>query len=296
MDTFAGAIGATSCVYAGLPFDVIKVRLQTSPSLYRGTWHAFSTIISTQKQNCFKTLWKGAVPALCSAWMENAVLFTCNGYLTRLVLYNNNISNSDDPQEKSLNILTMATIGGLSGFVSATAITPAEVIKVRLQVQKASTKKHPVVRPMSNCIRRTWRKEGGRGFFRGLNAVWLRDVPFNFFFFGTYEGYSALYRKVCDYPPTMALSPGIVYCTGGLAGMTAWGLVFPADVLKSRLQSMTHNMSLFTLANKIVQEQGIIGFYKGWSAAVLRAFPANGALFLGYEMTCRVWKYLENRH
>ena len=33
---------------------------------------------------------------------------------------------------------------------------------------------------------------------------------------------------------------------------------------------------------------GVAVFYRGASAAIMRAFPANGALFLGYEVSMKV--------
>ncbi len=39
------------------------------------------------------------------------------------------------------------------------------------------------------------------------------------------------------------------------------------------------------LARQLYAAHGISVFYKGVAAAVLRAFPANGALFFGYELS-----------
>ncbi len=84
---------------------------------------------------------------------------------------------------------------------------------------------------------------------------------------------------------------------GGLAGSTAWAIVFPCDVVKSRLQAGALSSgaattgaapSLFTAARALYAAGGVRVFYHGASAAVLRAFPANGALFLGYEMAMRL--------
>ena len=73
-------------------------------------------------------------------------------------------------------------------------------------------------------------------------------------------------------------------------------MVFPADVLKSRLQVAESAVatasgttaapnSAWQLARQLLKTHGIGVFYKGVGAAVLRAFPANGALFAGVEVT-----------
>ncbi|KAF0683402.1 Aste57867_24526 [Aphanomyces stellatus] len=75
------------------------------------------------------------------------------------------------------------------------------------------------------------------------------------------------------------------------AGSTGWAFVFPADVIKSRMQVGT--TSGFAVAVRPVwQTQGRRGFYPGWSPAVLRSFPADGSLFLGVEMTHRVFGWM----
>lgn len=85
-DTLAGIGGSVCLVYAGLPFDTVKLRLQTqhqraAPPAYRGP---VDCLLKMAKTEGIRSLWKGATPAMASAMVENAVLFTANGYLTRL--------------------------------------------------------------------------------------------------------------------------------------------------------------------------------------------------------------------
>lgn len=76
---------------------------------------------------------------------------------------------------------------------------------------------------------------------------------------------------------------------GGAAGSSSWAIVFPADVLKSRLQvadtGTGSRIGALSLAKQLYRAHGVSVFYKGVGAAVLRAFPANGALFAGVELT-----------
>lgn len=37
--------------------------------------------------------------------------------------------------------------------------------------------------------------------------------------------------------------------------------------------------------SKVYAKEGIAGFFKGFTPAIIRAFPANAACFLGYEYT-----------
>lgn len=61
------------------------------------------------------------------------------------------------------------------------------------------------------------------------------------------------------------------------------------DLVKSRIQSAAAApVPVASMFRSIYQKQGISGFYRGWSSAVMRAFPANAGLFLGYEMAIKL--------
>eukprot|EP00930_Biecheleria_cincta_P040649 TRINITY_DN27848_c0_g1_i1.p1 TRINITY_DN27848_c0_g1~~TRINITY_DN27848_c0_g1_i1.p1 ORF type:complete len:109 (+),score=12.50 TRINITY_DN27848_c0_g1_i1:160-486(+) len=76
-ETFAGVVSAAACVYAGLPFDVIKTRMQAGGAGLRQT--AMSIV-----QTCGpRGFYAGAIPALVSQVSENAALFTANGFAVR---------------------------------------------------------------------------------------------------------------------------------------------------------------------------------------------------------------------
>jgi hypothetical protein len=137
------------------------------------------------------------------------------------------------------------------------------------------------------------RENGPTGLFRGLSATISRDVPFTFFFFGGYEAWTLIFSSMPyfivknenTYNSTIKLNSVGIYLAGGFAGATAWSIIFPVDSVKSNLQTMDKSTSLTTVVKDMYISQGLKGFYRGWSSAIMRAFPANAALFLGYETT-----------
>jgi hypothetical protein len=297
-ETLSGVVGAFCCVYAGLPFEVVKVRLQTQgePRLYNSVGHAFRRIATEEG---VRALWKGAVPALSSSIIENSVLFSVNGITRRAVvaLHAGRTSATDDHK---LTTMDEALMGAFSGIFSATAITPAEVIKVKLQHQRGRMGKGEYKGPL-DCLVKVARREGPRGLFSGLSALLLRDVPFSFFFFGGFKFYTSAMARALGKESKEELNPLLILTAGGLAGATGWSIVFPADTLKSHMQTASNTATspsspargLVATARHVYGQQGLHGFYRGWSAAVLRAFPANGSLFLGIEMTHRLFRYLD---
>lgn len=286
-DTLSGFSGAVALVYCGLPFDTVKLRMQTSTA-YSGVVNVFQRMLAEEGA---LSLWKGAVPALSSALVENGVVFTVNGFLRRANLFGG-------VAEEDLTLLQHAALGGIAGCFSATAITPFEVLKCRMQYQRnaaasAASGSGSGSAPAASVLTMAMhviRQEGVRGCFAGLTPLLLRDVPFNTLFFGSYRTYTYLLRQASGLVHGDDTPGHHAFLCGGLAGMTAWSVVFPADALKSRMQ--VHGLahpdqaapSMVATARGIWAEGGARLLYRGWSAAVLRAFPANAALFWGVEM------------
>lgn len=72
--------------------------------------------------------------------------------------------------------------------------------------------------------------------------------------------------------------------SGGCAGIAAWLPCYPQDVIKSVIQSNPSKLTLLQAAQKIYSTSGSRGFLKGFTPTMIRAFPANAATFLGYEL------------
>jgi hypothetical protein len=91
--------------------------------------------------------------------------------------------------------------GGASKVLATTFLYPAQTVMVRLQQEQYSNyiPKHAdeitfksseakLFDGTLNCILKTYRLEGIRGFFRGLSVQLLRQLPGNALFFIIYEG------------------------------------------------------------------------------------------------------------
>lgn len=302
-DTVGSVVGSVCCVYAGLPFDVVKVRMQTG-----GSDGPLATAAELAKGEPWTTFWRGALPALTSALVENAVLFTVNGALQRNLAPGGDTSRLSPPQQ--------ALIGGLSAFASSTAITPSEVVKVRLQAaqmalppsggkgapagatgSQGSAQQLARIAIEANppgpfaMARHIMKSDGPLGFYKGLPAAMSRDVPFYVFYFGAYHTYTSAAMRWADVERRADLPVLHCFLGGGIAGSSAWAAMFPLDVIKSRWQAgllPRHVNDPVSAAGHIAREHGWRALYRGWSAAVVRGFPANGALFLGLELAHRM--------
>lgn len=117
--------------------------------------------------------------------------------------------------------------------------------------------------------------------FRGLTATFTREMPGYFFFFLAYEATRGLLTPPGKTKDEIGAVRTVV--AGGVAGVTLWTVIFPADVVKSRLQVTGATTPMLVMMGQIYRQEGLLALYNGLGPTVLRTFPATGALFLAYE-------------
>lgn len=126
-DFTAGAMAGIACVFAGQPFDTVKVKMQTFPSLFKT---AFDCGVTTIKHEGFRGLYAGTIPSLAANIAENSVLFLFYGQCLSVV---KKIVGKQD--EKELSVLHRAFAGSGAAVFSSFALCPTELVKCRLQAQ-----------------------------------------------------------------------------------------------------------------------------------------------------------------
>ena len=77
----------------------------------------------------------------------------------------------------------------------------------------------------------------------------------------------------------------LVITGGALSGVTYWTAFYPADTVKSYIQTDPRfkSASVLTVATEIYAEHGMRGLYRGWGVTVMRAAPAHALIFACYE-------------
>ncbi|XP_003782159.1 mitochondrial ornithine transporter 2 [Otolemur garnettii] len=278
IDLTAGASGGTACVLAGQPFDTMKVKMQTFPYLYKGLINCF---LKTYKQVGIRGFYKGTGPALTAYVSENSVLFMCYGFCQQFV---REVVGLD--KQAQLSDLQKAVAGSLASSFAALALCPTELVKCRLQTMYEMEMSGKIAKSHNtiwSVVKSILRKDGLLGFYHGLSSTLLQEVPGYFFFFGGYEmsrSYFASGRSKDE------LGPAHLMFSGGVAGISLWLVVFPVDCIKSRIQVLSMHgkqAGFIGTLSSVVRNEGIAVLYSGLTATMVRAFPANGTLFLVYE-------------
>lgn len=279
----SGGFGGICTVVAGHPLDTIKVRLQTMPVpgpnqtlLYNGTIDCAKKTIAREG---IRGLYKGMAAPLCGVAPIFAISFYGFGLGKQLV------RQSDNQQ---LTPLQLFYAGAFSGIFTTVIMAPGERIKCLLQIQQGNAK--PKYNGPIDCAKQLYREGGIRSIYKGTCATLLRDVPASGMYFMTYE----LLKK---WMSTEDGKVGIVetIVAGGFAGIANWIVGMPPDVLKSRLQSAPENAykrGIRDVCVCLLKEEGPKALYKGCVPVMLRAFPANAACFLGFEVAMNFLTWL----
>jgi len=275
----SGGFGGVCLVAVGHPFDLIKVRLQTS-SVYSGI---SDCVRKTVRKDGFRGLYRGMAAPLVGVTPIFAMYFWSFEVGKQIARH----FEGKKPDEH-LSIAGILFAGGFSALPSTAIMVPSERIKVLLQVQGQSSGPQQYKGPV-DCARQIFRNEGIKGLYRGTNLTLLRDVPGSVAYYGAYE----IIRN--RFAAEGQLSPGITIFAGGMAGVFNWLVALPQDTLKSRFQTAEPGRypgGLRQVFFELVRNEGFGALFKGLVPVMLRAFPANAACFFGMEVSRNFLNYV----
>lgn len=75
---------------------------------------------------------------------------------------------------------------------------------------------------------------------------------------------------------------------GAVGGASLWTAIFPADVIKSRVQVQGLSASMLSVGLDIVKKEGVLSLYNGLTPTIFRTIPATAVLFVVYEYSKKV--------
>lgn len=278
VEFIAGSLSGAVGTAVGHPLDTVKVRLQAQ-SEYKGMLHCMSTTYLREGLGGF---FKGMSFPLLTAGLINSVVFGCYssalGYLTR------SQRSSSHAHSESASAAQVFAAGCFSGLMQVFVCAPVDLVKVRLQGQRAAERYRGPV----HCVAVILKENGPRGLFRGGAALALRDVPCYGLYFLPYELTRNALTESGKQPGTFA-----ILTAGGVAGVVTWCFATPMDVVKSRLQMSGAGGRAYTgivhCMRLSVREEGFRVFFRGLLLNSMRAFPVNAVTFLSYESLMKLF-------
>ncbi|BFZ54646.1 mitochondrial ornithine carrier protein [Savitreella phatthalungensis] len=276
------------------PFDTVKVRLQSQPSgerRYEGAVDCFRQ--SVRGRDGWWGLYRGLSAPLVGAMAENAMLFFAFARASELVRSARGLTTAGED-----DTLTIMAAGAISGAATSFILTPIELVKCKIQVHPAfadpvslntvaTTTSRGSHGTVAGVIQEVWKTHGVAGFWRGQVGTLIRESGGSLCWFTVYEETLRACRPVGT-SKREGNTSGQMMMAGAVAGVAYNTLFFPADSVKSRMQTgvSTHGVGFLGTVRTMARETGFRGFFRGWGVTVVRAAPSNAAIFWVYEALC----------
>ncbi|KAI0165240.1 mitochondrial carrier [Hypoxylon sp. FL1284] len=284
-DLFAGAAGGIAQVLIGQPFDIVKVRLQTTTA-YSSAVNAATTIYAREGALAF---YKGTLTPLLGIGACVSIQFGAFGWARRTFESANQSSSPSGRPDLSYGQYFAA--GAFAGVANSVVSGPVEHVRIRLQTQPHGAAERLYAGP-ADCVRQLTARAGVlRGLYRGEAVTLYREASAYGMWFLTFEylmnADAARNRVRRDDVPAWKVA---LY--GGVAGEALWLASYPFDVVKSKMQTdgFGAQMRYPTMRDCFAQTwraEGMRGFWKGIGPTLVRAMPVSAGTFAVVEATAR---------
>jgi len=204
-------------------------------------------------------------------------------------------------REKPLPLTALWLTGAISGAFTSLVLTPVELVKCKIQVPAHAAGDVTGVirtapRPLS-VIKEVWRHQGISGFWNGQLGTLIRETGGCAAWFGSKETTTMLFRQWNDRssPPALSASPELSplplwqqAVAGASAGMAYNFLFFPADTIKSRMQTVSVSstaprVKFWDEGVAIWRQYGLKGLYRGCGITVARSAPSSAFIFIIFD-------------
>ena len=310
-DIVAGTVGGMTTVVVGHPLDTVKVRLQTSTSRYAST---VDCVLKTWRGEGVRGFYSGVQSPLAGEAFFNAVQFLAYGQSKQLLLHWRRRQRAEAEQaapsassppslrlqdERELRVSDFFVAGALTGAASCLVECPVDLLKSQLQTAVYAAR--PAFSSFPSAVAFIVGQRGLIGLYQGLGPTFARTIPSTAAYFGCYEACRrALTPAAVSSPSSASPAPSVVsesaviLVSGGVGGFVYWLSTYPADCVKSAMQSDAIQPSERRFASvadccrQLYAEGGWRRFYRGLAPCLLRAFPANAACFWSYEYAKRL--------
>lgn len=255
----------------------------------------FQGFVTISKNEGVSTLWRGLSITLLMAIPSNIIYFTGYEYIR------DNSLIKDHP-------LNPLLCGSLARTLSATFVSPLELIKTRLQsiptsLNSGSTMLSTLLRDLAQLVR----TRGISTLFTGLQITLWRDVPFSGIYWSSYEFFKSQIGSYLNADFNAVNSDNndwkvftTSFLSGSISGTIAALFTNPFDVGKTRLQITSQKQSdngkngprpsMFNFLVQIYKKEGLGSLYSGFGPRVIKIAPSCAIMISSYEIGKKIFK------
>jgi len=289
--------------FAGYPLDSLKSRLQAAEGPV--TIPKLAALVYREEgiSGFYRGLW---IPLMTISFVR-AASFT---------IYNRTKEYCHEHNFLCRNtLLDVALNGGLGGAMSGALISfcsaPFELVKVRRQLEYiiAHSKGIALTKPptTAEAVRDIFKTNGVTGLYTGFRLHFIRDTFGTALYFLEYDGMRHILGRNLSgvqgpTPPWLPIHPSLVpFACGSLSGVTSWALIYPLDVVKTKVQQRAlagerYRTPWETLVRLIRGPDpsapkpliaGIARIYRGLGVSALRSVTTHGLLWTLFDLVSR---------
>ena len=265
----AAGICASSVIH---PLDLIKVRMQMSgikgiQKEYKSAIHAFIYISRTEGPFA---LYNGLSAAIFRQSSYTAVRL---GVFTNLKEYFKG-ANGD------LSLFKNVAIALFSGGCGALVGNPAEVALVRMTNDGRLPKKEQRgYKNVFNALHRIVSEEGVLTLWRGCQPNIIRAITLNAVLPTTYTQMKQLFLSKNYFSDDIKC----YVVASSISGFISTVVALPADIIKTRCQTVTLKQSYKQMIINIITQEGFLALWKGFTPCYLRLVPQSILFFIFLE-------------
>ncbi|XP_015967324.1 protein MITOFERRINLIKE 1, chloroplastic [Arachis duranensis] len=178
---------------------------------------------------------------------------------------------------KNLTVVDRALIGaaggGIAGAFTYVCLHPLDTIKTKMQTKGASQ----IYKNALDAVVKTFQQNGILGFYSGVSAVIVGSTASSAVYFGTCEFGKSFLSKIEGFPSVL-----IPPSAGAMGNIMSSAIMVPKELITQRMQAGAKGRSWQVLV-KILEKDGFLGLYAGYSATLLRNLPAGVLSYSSFE-------------
>jgi len=255
------------------PLDIVKCRMQAMPGLYKGVSDGFSQIYKSEGVMGFST---GFFPTWIGYSFQGFGKF---GFYEMFKDVYRNAMGSDE-KIKKYQTLGFALSSACAEVIADCFLCPWEALKVKMQTAEPGTFTTSTVKGLKTIHE----AEGVNGFYKGLQPLWARQIPYTIIKFVAFEKIVAKFYQNIFTKEKSSYSKGtqlmVTFMSGYIAGVFCAIVSHPADTMVSILNKRGKSEAgTGAQVKEIYSEIGFNGLWKGIGTRI----------FMVGTLTCMQW-------
>jgi len=294
--------------FAGYPLDSLKSRLQTIKHPISVARLALLVYREEGVIGFYRGIW---IPLMTISFVR-AASFTIYTK-TKDQLRNRNLLARN-------NLIDNSAVGGIGGAMAGSLISfgsaPFELVKVRRQLEYsiASARGIRLEKPPSTlyAVREIFKTNGTFGLYTGFRLHFLRDTSGTALYFLEYDGMRHLLGRLPSgeqgpTPPWLPIHSSLVpFFCGSLSGVTSWALIYPLDVVKTKVQQRAlageRYRGVGETFHRLIRGPdpqnpkpllaGMARIYRGLGVSAIRSITTHGLLWTFFDLVANYIDHL----